>query len=188
MVKFYFLLSNQEHNLQCGQTYRRMKNIVYNFTMVLDVNIFNAIIAGVFATIAMDLVGILTIRARWIDLNGLQIVPSLLGRWFLHFFKQTQLVIADIRQIPEGKNEKAIGWVLHYLIGICLGLLFAILPFRGLGAGIAYGIFTNIFPWLLMYPAMGFGFFGSRLAVTKKLILFSFINHFIFGLALGFSK
>lgn len=156
--------------------------------MIMDLDLINGAIAGVFATLAMDFVGILTIRMKWIDLNGLQIVPAFLGRWFLHFITQTQLVIADIRQIPEEKNEKAIGWILHYLIGICLGLLFATLPFRGLGAGIAYGIFTNIFPWLLMYPAMGFGFFGSRLAVTKKLILFSFINHFIFGLALGFSK
>lgn len=156
--------------------------------MNLDVNIFNAILAGVLATLAMDFVGILTIRAKWIDLNGLQIVPPLLGRWFLNFFNQNQLITADIRKIPEGKSEKTIGWILHYLIGITLGLFFATLPFRGLGAGIAFGIFTNIFPWLVMYPAMGFGFFGSRLTVTKKLILFSFINHFIFGLALGFCK
>lgn len=153
--------------------------------MILGVDILAGIVAGILATIAMDFVGILTTRMNWIDLNGLKIVPLLLGRWFLNFVKKKRFVVSDIRQIPEQKNEKTTGLTLHYLIGMFLGLLFVVLPFRGLAAGMVYGAATNVFPWLLMYPAMGFGFFGSRTGVTKKLILFSFINHMVYGLTIG---
>lgn len=153
--------------------------------MILNVDILRAAFAGIIATIAMDFVGILTIRAKWIDLKGLQIVPSLLGRWFLSLLQATGSLGKDIRMSPEHKNEKITGLMLHYFIGFCLSLLFALLPFRGLVSGITYGAFSNVFPWLFMYPAMGFGFFGSRLDVTKKLILFSFINHIVYGLVLG---
>ncbi len=144
-------------------------------------NLITGCLAGLIATLAMDCLGILTIQNKWIDLKGLQIVPTLLGRWAFGFFKPSD----DIRLVPPVKNEKPLGLFLHYLIGLVLGAAYTLWPWQGLAAAVIYGIFTNIFPWLLMYPAMGFGFFGSKLPIQKQILLFSFTNHVAYGLALG---
>jgi hypothetical protein len=82
-------------------------------------------------------------------------------------------------------NEKKVGLLLHYLIGTVLGGVFTLLPSQNLQAACLYGLATNAFPWLLMYPAMGFGFFAGKLPVQKPILLFSFVNHVVYGLALG---
>lgn len=140
-------------------------------------------IAGVIATLAMDCLGILTIRKKWIDLKGLQIVPLLLGRWALLYFNAG----TDIRLSSPLTNEKMVGLLLHYLIGMVLGAVFALLPVQNIQTASIYGVATNVFPWLLMYPAMGFGFFASKLPVQKPILLFSFVNHVVYGIALGFA-
>lgn len=140
-------------------------------------------IAGVLATLAMDCLGILTVKRKWIDLKGLQIVPLLLGRWALLHFKAG----TDIRLSSPLNNEKTVGLLLHYLIGLILGGVFAALPSQNIQMACLYGIATNAFPWLLMYPAMGFGFFASKLPVQKPILLFSFVNHVVYGLALGYA-
>jgi hypothetical protein len=144
--------------------------------------LFIGCVAGVLATLAMDCLGILTIRKKWIDLKGLQIVPLLLGRWALLYFQAG----TDIRLTSPLNNEKKVGLILHYLIGMMLGGVFSLLPSQDLQTACLYGIATNVFPWLLMYPAMGFGFFASKLPVQKPILLFSFVNHVMYGFALGF--
>jgi len=139
--------------------------------------------AGFIATLAMDCLGILTIRKKWIDLKGLQIVPPLLGRWALYFFQWG----TDIRLSPPRSNEKKVGLILHYLIGVALGGVFSVFPSQDLQTACLYGIATNAFPWLLMYPAMGFGFYASKLPVQKAILIFSFVNHVFYGFALGFA-
>ncbi|MGZ3725654.1 MAG: DUF2938 family protein [Pseudobdellovibrio sp.] len=144
-------------------------------------SIITGCIAGLIATLAMDCLGILTIRRKYLDLKGLQIVPPLLGRWTLAFFKPQ----VDIRQTPPNRYEKILGLIMHYLIGLALGVLYAFLPWHSLGPALIYGVLTNALPWVLMYPAMGFGFFASKLPIQKSLLLFSFNNHLMYGLALG---
>lgn len=138
-------------------------------------------VAGVIATLAMDCLGILTIRKKWIDLKGLQIVPLLLGRWALLYFRAG----TDIRLSSPLNNEKKVGLILHYLIGMLLGGVFALLPSQNLQTACLYGVATNGLPWLFMYPAMGFGFFANKLPVQKSILLFSFVNHVVYGIALG---
>lgn len=145
--------------------------------------IFIGLMAGLVATLAMDSLGILTIKKKWIDLKGLQIVPLLLGRWALLYFKAS----SDIRLSSPLNYEKKVGLILHYLIGMTLGGVFAFLPSQDIQTACLYGIATNAFPWLLMYPAMGFGFFASKLPMQKPIMLFSFTNHVVYGFALGFS-
>jgi hypothetical protein len=144
-------------------------------------NLVIGAVAGLFATLAMDCLGILTIKRRWIDLKGIQVVPLLLGRWALLFFRAGD----DIRVSAPLSNEKRVGLFLHYMIGAALGVIYSLLPVQNLEAAVIYGVATNAFPWLLMYPAMGFGFFANKLGVKKQILLFSFVNHVVYGFALG---
>ncbi len=100
----------------------------------------------------------------------------------------------DIRQVEPKPGEVKTGWGLHYLIGAGLGAIFFwLMPRHGMAmsamfwAGLIYGISTNVLPWLLMYPAMGFGWLGSKLSAQRTVLIFSGLNHCVFGLALGLS-
>jgi hypothetical protein len=48
----------------------------------------------------------------------------------------------------------------------------------------AFGLCTNVLPWLLMFPAMGYGFFGSHGPAGTKLFISSLVNHALFGLGI----
>ena len=55
----------------------------------------------------------------------------------------------------------------HYVTGVVLTQAFLLLPRRGRGrpsflAGTAYGIATAVLPLLVMFPSMGYGWFGLR--------------------------
>jgi hypothetical protein len=42
---------------------------------------------------------------------------------------------------------------------------------------LAFGVATNLLPWLLMFPSMGFGWFGRDAPAELLLIRTSFVNH-----------
>jgi hypothetical protein len=52
-------------------------------------------------------------------------------------------------------------------------------------SALAFGLFTNVLPWLVMFPAMGFGILGLRGPSEFLLLRSSFVNHLLFGLGLG---
>lgn len=140
----------------------------------------------------MDLCAMLLVRSGLVQLEGLKIVPSLLGRWILVAIRKRKFLHQDIRIWPQQESETLLGFILHYLIGGILGVGFILawyhlfsLSYLGLvWAGLIYGFLTNIFPWLLMYPSMGFGFFGKKLKLWPRLLIFSFVNHLVFGIGL----
>jgi len=150
------------------------------------------LVGGIAATWAMDRFAFLMVRNQIVHLQGIQIVPSLLGRWVLMMKSSFQVVTRDIRELPAGPRENQIGWGAHFLIGAFLGIvffksseIFQISKESAVILGVGFGILTNAFPWLVMYPAMGFGFFANRMPMRKSLLGFSFLNHCVFGLALG---
>ena len=71
----------------------------------------------------------------------------------------------------------AIAVPMHYAVGITLALLYMLLVSaiglspRNLIVALAFALFTNIFPWLLMFPAMGYGWFGTRSAEFGRCFL-----------------
>lgn len=152
----------------------------------------SGLICGGMATVVMDVFAILLIRAKLLNLQGLQVVPSLLGRWMHIIAGRRQVHLADIRAEPSLQTEVRTGMLTHYLIGFVFGAFFVIESrhfqlqnFELIYAGIIFGFLTNIFPWLIMYPAMGFGFFGRKLAFFRQMLLFSLLNHLMYGLFLG---
>jgi hypothetical protein len=78
----------------------------------------------------------------------------------------------------------------HYLIGITLAYLFLwsttrlSLPAQHPGVALGYALCTCALPWLIMFPAMGYGFFGARGTSGTRLFTSSLIGHAFYGLGI----
>lgn len=150
------------------------------------------IVLGLLATLSMDVVAIQLLHRQVFHLNGLQIVPVLLGRWGFHFLSRGQFFVEDVRELPSHPLEFRFGFFLHYVIGAALGIAFAAIVFElqpsktaTILVGLGYGILTNVFPWGLMYPSMGFGMLARKLSFQKSILQLSFLNHLTYGIVLG---
>lgn len=150
-----------------------------------------SLLAGLFATYCMDFVAMNMIRKQVIKLDGVQVVPSLLGRWTIAILKG-YIFHQDIRQCPPFKDEIKVGIIMHYAIGMVLAIIFSLLRpiyedhfITTVFLGISYGLVTSILPWFIMYPSMGFGILARKLDIKKHIVMFSLINHLVFGLSLG---
>lgn len=143
------------------------------------------IFAGVAATATMDFMAIaahklgLTVGAKgqWV------------GRWYLGFLRG-RFAYADITAEPELPGEARAAFLGHYAIGVVLGVLYVagagwldMAPNRILPA-LGYGLATTVFPWFLLFPCMGFGFFGMKGPRELKLFRTSLVNHLGYGFGL----
>jgi len=142
-------------------------------------------LSGVLATLVMDAsAGFLKKAGITVGLD-----PPLLGRW-IRSIARMHPVQADIRAVPSEPGEMPVAFTAHYLIGATFGVLFSLVAHdlsggaARFGGGVVFGLATNAAPWFLMFPAMGFGFFGTR-APERKLFLTSALNHAMFGVGLG---
>jgi Protein of unknown function (DUF2938)/Lipocalin-like domain len=140
---------------------------------------------GVLATVAVDLwaafvkkvLGLPT--ANW----------ALVGRWFGHMrhgvFAHDS--VANAEPVP---NELALGWAMHYLIGMAYGVAYLVIV-RALFAGpptllsaLVFGLVTLVAPWLLMQPGMGAGVFASRTPRPGMTRAVNLSMHAVFGASL----
>ncbi len=158
-------------------------------------NVFDVILAilvvGVGATLVMDL---------WaLFLQRVLAIPSLsycfVGRWVGHMqrgvFHHVKISAAEARP-----RECMLGWGVHYLVGIIYAG-FLVLPHQGvwlnwLGANslqafwvaLALGIATVMFPFLVMQPALGFGFAASKNPDPLRARIKTLMTHLVFGVGL----
>jgi hypothetical protein len=143
-------------------------------------------LAGFLSTMVMDMThGV----ARKTGITvGLE--PQLMGRWFQGLARM-RLMHDDIRETASAPGELPTAMGMHFLIGITFGMMWSLIAHQIAASdarffgGILFGIATNAAPALLMWPAMGFGLFGSRGPADKKLRVTSAVNHLMFGVALG---
>jgi hypothetical protein len=144
---------------------------------------------GLLSTITMDLAALIMIISGMVRLGSYQIVPNLLGRWVAAIPTGT-LVHSSILETPPFSHEKVVGLLCHYLIGVTLTSLFVYPHIRiwhrkiELRSAILYGIATCIFPYFIMFPAMGFGVMALKLKAAGTLMSVSFLNHVAFGLGI----
>jgi hypothetical protein len=144
------------------------------------------LLAGLFGTLAMDL-GSTALRAAGL----VQGVPMpLLSRWFGHVLRG-RVVHADIAAAADVAFPMPLALALHYAIGLALGIAGATLyealwqP-RSVGLfAIGFGVVTNVLPWLVMFPAMGYGWLGSAAPPEWLLLRTSFVNHVLYGVGFG---
>ena len=143
------------------------------------------VLVGIVSTMSMD---VLTVIASRLKLTA-PLAPNLVGRWFASVAR-AQPFHGDIARTPPVGHELAIAVPVHYVIGVVLASAYLWgtsrqgWPTQSLGLALAFGLCTNIFPWLLMFPAMGYGFFGVHGPLGTRLFLSSLFSHASFGLGI----
>ena len=144
---------------------------------------FSILFLGIFATACFDFWNYLLELCF-----GLTMDWSMIGRWVGHMF-QGDFMLHHVPQSAPIPHESAIGWVTHYTIGITYAFLycFTMLALKRKPTLLNCVVFSwalMLFPFLLVQPAMGAGYF-SHLATQPwdaRLTTFSF--HTIFGIGL----
>jgi hypothetical protein len=83
---------------------------------------------------------------------------------------------SDIGQVVPVHNEITIPVPAHYVIDIILALAYLLamsaigLSPHNLVAALGFGLCTNLLPWLLMFRAMGYGWFGAARSIGNTII------------------
>lgn len=114
---------------------------------------------------------------------------GLIGRWVAHIFRG-RFVHASIANAEPVRGEDALGWAVHYLIGIVFAAL--LVAMTGTGwiqaptavPAILFGVISVGAPLLIMQPAMGSGFLASKTPTPLANCLRSVVNHSVFGAGL----
>jgi Protein of unknown function (DUF2938) len=142
-------------------------------------------LVGLVATLTLD---VLTLGALKLHLVA-PLPPSLIGRWFTSVARARPFH-ADIARAAPVDHEVAIAFPVHYAIGITLALVYLAtaswlgLSPRGAAPAVAFGIATSVLPWLLMFPSMGYGFFGAHGPAGTRLFASSLLTHTFYGVGL----
>jgi len=143
------------------------------------------VIIGVVATVIMDVLSAVSFKFRLIA----PLSPRLTGRWFASVGRG-QFLHSDIGQTAVISHERAIAVPVHYAIGVTLALIYLFacaslgLAPRNPITALVFAFCTNIFPWLVMFPSMGFGWFGSHGPPGTRLFLSSLASHVFYGVGL----
>ena len=142
---------------------------------------------GIGATAAMD---------AWLLFLKRLDVPTLdfalVGRWVGHW-RRGRWAHDSIAKAAPIRNERALGWLVHYVTGVAFAGLLVALHGQAWAASpsllpaLLVGIGTVAAPWLVMQPAMGAGVASSRTPAPAKNRLRSLANHAVFGLGLYLS-
>ena len=114
---------------------------------------------------------------------------ALVGRWFgyLPRGKFIHHSISDSAPIP---NELTLGWIAHYLTGICYGIAYlgivqgVLSRSPSLVSALSFGLLTLVAPWLILQPGMGAGVFASRTPRPGVVRLVNVSMHAVFGISL----
>lgn len=142
------------------------------------------LLVGAGATAVMDL---------WLALLKRLGMPGLdmayLGRWAGHLLRGRLRHDAIAKAAPIA-GERAIGWALHYAIGVLFAALLVLvagmewLEAPTFLAAVTLGLATVAAPLLVMQPAMGAGIASSRTPTPVRNTLRSVANHAVFGAGL----
>ncbi len=104
-----------------------------------------------------------------------------------HFLREN--IIAS----SPARNEALVGLISHYVTGGSVALLYPAyflvlnvpLPEDHLICSLVFGLATVLLPWLVLYPAFGYGFFGVRAPLNSRPVIAPTIEHMLYGLGIG---
>lgn len=150
--------------------------------------IIYSIVFGLLATAIFDLLGI----ARLVLFETPPPKYGLVGRW-ISYMADGQFIHESIKQAAPRPRELALGWFIHYLVGITYGVLFLKIVGPGWQSSpavvpaLVFGLVTLLAPFLIMQPCMGSGIAASLMPDPTAARVGSLINHCCFGLALYLS-
>ena len=145
--------------------------------------------AGVLATITMDAAMVAASTLGGSAFTSDRVGPDMIGRWAAGLL-DGRWRNDDIRCEPARRGELALGLLTHYATGIVLTEAFLLLPRRGrwrpgLATGTGFGIATAVLPLLIMFPSMGYGWFGLRSGDAARINRIMLLGHIAFGLGIG---
>ena len=145
--------------------------------------------AGVLATITMDVAMEAASRFGGSAFTSDRLGLDVIGRWAADLVRG-RWRHDDIRSEPARRGEVALGLLTHYGTGIMLTQAFLLLPRRGNGrpsfpGGTAFGIATAMLPLLVMFPSMGYGWFGLRSGDAARINRIMLLGHTAFGVGIG---
>ena len=149
------------------------------------VSIVFGVFVGIVATVTMDVLGS---ASRRVGLTA-GAKGQWVGRWYLGI-PRGKFVHLNIADAPEQAGEKRATLVGHYAIGIALAVTYVVgAGWLGVSPGVflvalGYGFATCVFPWFLVFPALGFGLFGLRGPTELRLFTSSLMNHLYYGFGL----
>jgi hypothetical protein len=139
---------------------------------------------GAGATAVMDawIAALARLGMRGLDL-------ALVGRWLGHLVRG-KWSHAAIAKAPPVAHERALGWLVHYAVGVAFAALLVTLAGPtwlrdpSFSPALMVGVATVAAPWLVMQPAMGAGFFASRTPKPLSSCARSLASHAVFGAGL----
>lgn len=146
------------------------------------------VMIGIAATVTMD-VGSALVRYTGLAAG---LPPVYIGRWFLGIARG-QLIHQDIASAAATRAEVPAAMIGQYVVGVALALVYGWLcqaqgwlPSNPVHA-ILFGLATNALPWLVMFPAMGYGLLGRKGPSEALLLRSSLANHLFYGIGLWWS-
>ncbi|EIT71912.1 MULTISPECIES: DUF2938 domain-containing protein [Hydrocarboniphaga] len=152
--------------------------------MSIQATVLSVIAIGCGATLVMD-AWLLVLRRLGIRAASF----GLIGRWAAHSVRG-RFIHASIATAKSVRGELALGWLVHYAVGI----LFASLLVASAGPdwiqaptpapAVLFGLISVAAPLLIMQPAMGAGFLASKTPKPWASCLRSAANHCVFGAGL----
>ena len=148
-------------------------------------NVFDAVLMGVGATLLIDLWALLLRRA--FSVRSLDY--CLLGRWVLHIPRGV-VKHDNITTAARQPHECKVGWTTHYLIGTAFAIMFVLLVSEGwlarptLLPALAFGAATVVVPFFTMQPSLGLGIASSKTPHPNRARLKSLMTHTVFGVGL----
>jgi len=142
-------------------------------------------VIGLGATVLMDLWAVVLWKAfRQSRPNWAPI-----GRWVWHL-KNGTVFHDNIGTAKLYAQERALGWIFHYAVGILYGVILAVLV--GLPWFVAptflpawvLGIVTVGAGWFLLQPGLGIGVAASKLPNANTVRILNLVSHTVFALGL----
>ena len=150
------------------------------------IKIKEIVFMGIFSTMVMD-IGEETAKALYPIKESMK--PQYLGRWILNM-SDGVFIHDNIQTATQFRFEIPVAISCHYFMGIFLVGMFLWLRNNiknfpsSMVMGLVYGWLTILVPWLIMFPALGFGFFGLGTDNGINNVISSIIAHSFYGLGM----
>ncbi|UCC83430.1 MAG: DUF2938 family protein [Gemmatimonadota bacterium] len=148
--------------------------------------VVTGVVAGVFGTLAMDLLNNLVARTGML----LKIDVGMIGRMAVGW-AHGRFRYGHPGEMEQGAHEMLYGYVTHYIIGVGLAVPY-VLGWDLLVGGPAspewafvYGVATTAASYFFVYPSMGLGVFGRRSPEGNRAVLSPLANHLFYGVGLA---
>ena len=142
------------------------------------------IVMGLLGTLAMDVWAQVLHRAFGQPLPNWGMV----GRWTGHL--GSRVFHDDIGAAAPVRSETALGWAVHYGVGVAYGVAFVLLAGADWLAAPSFlplwlfSLATIAAGWFLLQPGMGLGWAASRTDNPWKARVMGLVAHTVFGIGM----